>query len=260
MYIVAVLLYIGLLIWWAIATATGVEWNVEIWADSYQLMAIFGAIFGLWSAVHWGGRKSAMGRAIMAFSVGLLLQSFGQTVYGYYAVFGGIEVPYPSIGDIGFFGSIPCYIYGTAMLSRVVGARVSMKRYSEKISAVLIPTALLLLSYVMFLRGYDFAEVPLLMGFLDFGYPLGQAIYVSLAILVYFLSKKSLGGIMKRPLQVLMGGLLVQYIADYMFLYQSSRDTWYVGGINDLSYLTAYFVMTIALICIYKAFESIKSA
>jgi hypothetical protein len=200
-----------------------------------------------------------MGRSILAFSVGLLLQSFGQSVYAYYALFGGVEVPYPSLGDVGFFGSIPCYIYGTYLLGRVTGVRVSMKRYTEKLSAIILPLVLLLSSYAMFLRGYDFSEVSLLTGVLDFGYPLGQALYVSLAILILILSKKSLGGLMKKPLQFLLLALFVQYAADYMFLYQISRDTWFAGGMNDVVYLLAYFIMTIALIRIYKAFESIKS-
>lgn len=259
MYKYASAVCISLLVWWGVATVTQSALGLELWVDSYQIMSWYGAIFGFWSAAHWGGRKSVMGRSILAFSVGLLLQSFGQSVYAYYALFGGVEVPYPSIGDIGFFGSIPCYIYGTYLLGRVTGARISMKKYSEKISAIMFPFVLLVCSYAMFLRGYDTTDVPILTVFLDFGYPLGQAIYVSLAILIFFLSKKTLGGLMRKPLQFLLLALIVQYVADYMFLYLQSRGIWIAGGLNDVVYLLAYFVMTIALIRTYKAFASIQS-
>lgn len=259
MYKYVVGLFSLLIVWWGVATLTQSELGLELWVDSYQIMSWVGAVFGFWSAIHWGGRKSVMGRAILAFSVGLLLQAFGQSVYAYYALFGGIEVPYPSLGDLGFFGSIPCYIYGTIMLGRVTGTRVSLKRYSEKISAIILPAVLLICSYVMFLRGYEFVDVPWLTALLDFGYPLGQAVYVSLAVLILIFSKKSLGGLMRKPLQFLLLALVVQYAADYMFLYQISRETWFAGGLNDVVYLLAYCIMTIALIRIYRAFESIKS-
>jgi hypothetical protein len=259
MYKYVFALYAILMAWWGIATAMESPLGVELWVDSYQIMSWVGAIFGFWSAAHWGGKNSVMGRSILAFSIGLLLQSFGQSVYAYYALFGGIEVPYPSLGDLGFFGSIPCYIYGTYLLGRITGVRISLKRYREKVSAVIIPTVLLVSSYSMFLREYDMASVSLLTTILDFGYPLGQAIYVSFAILILILSKKTLGGLMKNPLQFLLFALVVQYAADYMFLYQISRGSWIAGGLNDVVYLLSYVLMTVALIRIYRAFESIKS-
>src|SRR3989338_474635 len=55
-----------------------------VWAASYQIIAILGAIFGLVIAKQWGGFKSALGRSILLFSTGLLLQSFGQSVFSFY--------------------------------------------------------------------------------------------------------------------------------------------------------------------------------
>lgn len=114
-------------------------------------------------------------------------------------------------------------------------------------------------SYLFFLQGYEFDWSNKLKIFLDFGYPFGQAIYVSIAMLAFFFSRNFLGGVMKRPLWILMFALIFQYCADFMFLYQSNTDTWYVGGINDYLYFVSYFLMTLALIYIGSTFYKIKT-
>lgn len=52
-----------------------------------------------------------------------------------------------------------------------------------------------------------------------------------------------------RPviLSVLLAFIL-QYIADFSFLYQTSRGTWETGGVNELMYLISYFAATLALL------------
>jgi hypothetical protein len=90
--------------------------------------------------------------------------------------------------------------------------------------------------------------------FLDFGYPLGQAIYVSLALLTYLLSTKTLGGIMKNKVLLILFALAVQYAADYNFLYQAYAETWSVSGYGDVIYLFAYFLMAVGLLQLKATF------
>jgi hypothetical protein len=77
---------------------------------------------------------------------------------------------------------------------------------------------------------------------------MGQAVYIALALAAWIVSKRYLGGIMKSVITFLIFALCLQYMADFTFLYQVSRETWQTGGINELMYLVSYFVMTIALI------------
>ncbi len=238
--------------------SNGSDINVQIWAASYQIIAWVGAIVGLIFAKSWGGRKSVIGRAALAFAFGLLLQSFGQCVFSYY-FYTGLEAPYPSLADLGFFGSIPFYIYGICMLAKASGAHVSMKAWSNKMIAFIIPLAVLALSYIEFLREYEFDFSHPIRIFLDFGYPLGQAVYLSIAVLAYFLSRKMLGGIMRRVIMFFIIALVAQYIADYIFLYQSSRGTFVGGGTSDFVYFIAYFVMAVSLIKLRVTFDAIKN-
>ena len=84
--------------------------------------------------------------------------------------------------------------------------------------------------------------------FLDFGYPIGQAVYVSIAILAFILSKDVLGGIMRGPIIFVIYALVIQYLADSNFLFQVINSTWINGGYGDFLYTLAYFLMAISLI------------
>jgi hypothetical protein len=251
---VAVLLFILLSIFW-LTLQTPIYENITLFQHSvakffgaiYGIMALWGAIWGFSIARHWGGFKSLIGRAMLMFSIGLLLQEFGQATLSYIDYVLHIQGAYPSIGDVGFFGSIPFYIYGVFLLAQASGVQFKLKSIESKIQAVIIPLVILVIGYYLFLRGYTFDWSNPLKIFLDFGYPLGQAIYVSIAILTYLLSKGVLGGIMKSKVFFILIALVVQFFSDYIFLYQSIQGTWAVGGINDYMYLCAYFIMTLSL-------------
>ncbi|MCR4263194.1 MAG: hypothetical protein NUV98_00560 [Candidatus Roizmanbacteria bacterium] len=226
----------------------------------YGIVALFGAVAGLYISSKWGGIQSIFGRSIFFLSLGLLFQELGQLAYSFYVVFLHVEVPYPSIGDIGYFGSIPFYIYGTVLLAHASGVRINVKAFKNRPLALLIPLAMLGTSYFFFLSDYEIDWSFPLVTLLDFGYPLGQAVYVSLAFLTYLLSQNVLGGVMKNKVFFILLALFAQYIADWTFLYQASREIWYAGGINDYMYLIAYFLMTIGLIQLNTVVDGVRNS
>src|SRR3989338_3485535 len=243
----SILLFIGLSIWWTTIYLRGLTEGVEnnIYTLSYPLLSILGGIIGIISAKKWGGLKSVFGKSIYFFSFGLLAQFLGQLLYAYYIYIEGIEVPYPSLGDVGYFGSVIFYIFAVFMLGKVIAVRMNLQNIEGKLQAFLLPLIVLVASYLFFLQGYVFDWSQPIQVILDFGYPLGEALYVSLAIVVLLLSRNTLGGLMKNPIRFLIVALFVQYFCDFMFLYQSSRGTWYVGGANDFLYSVSYFLMTL---------------
>jgi hypothetical protein len=239
--------------WWLFLFLTGnlTEHNKNLWAASYGLICLCGAYRGFVHSRWWGGFKSVLGRALFVLSLGLLAQEFGQLIFSFYNIFLGIEVPYPSIADVGYFGSIPLYIAGIILLGRVVGAKYSLYKMKNVLQLVVIPAALLLASYYLFLRDYQFDFTDPLKVFLDFGYPLGQAVYISIAILIFSLSRNVVGGIMREKVLLLLLGFVFQYVADSNFLFQSVNGTWVSGYYGDVLYFVAYFVMTLGLISFF---------
>lgn len=247
---ISVALFVIFSVWWVVlyfVFSAELAQQDLYWAAVYQLLAWWGGIYGLISARMWGSFKSLMGRGIIFFSIGLLLQAFGQVTFSYYTTLLHIDIPYPSIADVGYFGSILFYVLGIASVAKISGVGVRLKETKAQLLALIVSLALLVFSYTLFLRGYEFDWSSPLKIFLDFGYPLGEALYVAIALLALILSRNILGGVMKTPLTFLITALIVQYFADFNFLYQAYNNTWINGGYGDFLYTLAYFLMAVSL-------------
>jgi hypothetical protein len=245
-------------LWFSYANITGSASQRELFSDTYWVLPLIGAIFGLGVSRKWGGFKSTFGKSISFFSLGLFAQCFGQIVSSVYARVLQVEIPYPSLGDVGYLGGTVLYIIGTYYLAKTIGVKFSLKKFSNKILAFVLPLILLSISYYIFLSGheYDFSQ-PLTV-FLDFGYPLGHAMYLSLALLALLLSRKVLGGVMQSKVLWVLGALFMQYIADFTFLYRYSRELYVAGSITDGLYLVSYLIMSLALLNLATAYRQIQ--
>lgn len=257
----AFLIFLLLSVWWVsinLHFLTPDNFAYDLFSDVYGVMALWGGLWGLRTAKQWGGVHSVMGRMLLAFSVGLLCQVFGQVVYSFYFYYLHVDNPYPSIGDIGFYATIPAYIYGVIQVGKVAGVHWSVDAFKKNPVVIVLPLLLLFATYKLFLEGYEFDWSAPLTVFLDLVNPLGQAIYISMAFLVFILSQDKLGGIMRSNVLLLLGALLAQYLADFIFLYKTSREAWVSGGISEYLYLVAYFIMTIGVIKLSLIFRSLK--
>jgi hypothetical protein len=250
-FIALVGLFVFFSAWWAFLHATG---NADsgmsrFFGATYGLVALVGGIYGLSVARGWGFFKSYFGKAIIFLSLGLVLQEFGQLAFSYYNIVREVAIPYPSIADFGFFGAIPLYIAGAYNLMQGLGVGTILKKDPLKLLVgIAVALAILGACYWFFLKGYDSTEKNILTIFLDFGYPLGQVIYVSLALVILLSLGRMLGGVMKKPVLLLLAAFLLQYAADFNFLYQTIQGTWTVSGYGDYLYLVAYFAMGLSLI------------
>lgn len=257
----AVILYVLLILWQIldpIILGQGHKRQLGDFASIYFLIAIWGSIWGVVVSRKWGGLKSVMGKATLMFSLGLFAQAFGECVYAYYTFYLNVGIPYPSFGDIGYFGSIPLYILGVFFLAQASGVKIKLKSFGHQLQAIFIPVMALIIAYFLFLQGYEFDWSNPIKIFLDFGYPFGQAIYVSLALLTYLLTRGILSGIMKSKILFILLALCVQFLSDYNFLYQVSRGTWVTGGFGNFLYLSAFFLMTLGLLQLKTAFEAFR--
>lgn len=258
--ILLTVVFLAYVAWWAsfqsIVQDQGV--SVQRFGATYGVVALIGAVVGFVAARRWGGFKTVMGRALMFYALGLLAQEAGQIIYTYYIYGAKIQIPYPSWGDLAYFGSVLLYIYATVLLAKAVGVRFSLKRKMYKLVTFLVFAAILTTSYWVFLHNHQYDTSHPLTVFLDFGYPMGQAIYISLAVTAYLLSRRMLGGVMRAGILIVILALFIQYIADFTFLYQSSRGTWLTGRWNDLTYLIAYFVLASAMVKFLLTYKNLR--
>ena len=235
------------------------EKSYVLLSEVYGVVALVGGLVGLAFSKSLGGFKSYFGKAVIFMSLGLLLQEFGQLAFSYMNSIAHVEVPYPSYPDIGFFGSIPVYILGAYYLAKGLGVWPIIKKSPLKlIASIVLSAAIVATSYWLFLKGYQTAGAAKTAVFFDFGYPLGQAIYVSIALTILLSVQGLLGGKMKKPILLLLFAFLVQYLADSNFLYQTIHETWGPAGYGDYIYLLAYFLMGMAVIAICAPINSLR--
>lgn len=261
-YLVAVI-FVVISAWWVALQVIdpSSDFPRYVWAGSYGVMALVGGVYGLFSAKRWGSFKSSLGKAIIYLAIGLLLAEFGQLIFSYYNVFKKVSVPYPSVADIGFFGNMFFYTLGGFALMKVLGVKIFFKKGKLKlIIGVVLPLVLLAMTFMLFLKGYDFTDVPKLQVFLDLGYPIGDAIYVSTALVSLLLVSGVIGGLLRKPLILLLLAFVIQYAADFNFLYQNHHLTWTNGGYGDYLYFVAYSMMTVALITLSNSFQKLHAA
>ncbi|MBI2410744.1 MAG: hypothetical protein HYV32_02545 [Candidatus Kerfeldbacteria bacterium] len=235
-------------IWWLFPPFFTIPRSEMVWGVFYQLVALFGGVCGLNIVYSWKGENHLLRRAVFAFSVGLLLQNLGQTLFSVYIIVWHIPVPYPSLPDIGYFGSIPFYIYGVMQLMRGSGIVDVMKTPVEKFQMGTVLLVMYVLSYRFFLHGYHIDLAHPFKLFFDLGYPLGQATYVGLALILWIFSKNIKDSAVFAQLQLFLVALVVQYFADFNFLFQVNRGAWIAHGFGDMLYLSAYFLMCIAIL------------
>ena len=218
------------------------------WGNFYCLMAVWGVWFGFKALQRWGGTKERIGKSILLFVLGLLFQIFGQIIFGIYINFFGIEVPYPSFADIAYFGSVILYILAAIQLGKGFGISYDFKKIQGKAWLITIFISLSILGVLALGGDYAIDQQHLGQTILDFAYPLGEALFVTLVIL---LLRTHAGN--QNILRIKIGlpilyALVAQYAADSVFAYQASQGLWRDGVASELIYLSAYFLMTSALI------------
>lgn len=242
--------YIALLIWWVYIFSTGQRDGFQnyLFGAAYAIIALIGGLIGISVSRHWGAWRSTVGRGIIFLSAGLLAFAFGQFAWSYYNIILQVEVPYPSVADIGYVGTIPLYFLGMIFFAKAAGAKFALRIWTGKLQAIIVPLIVLLFSYWIFLRDYEFDFDQPVKIFIDFGYPLGQALTISIGILAFTLSRNFLGGLMKGKIRLLIFALTFQYVTDFSFLFQASRGAYYNGGPIDFMYATSFLIMSLGLI------------
>ena len=99
-----VIVYVAALVWWLAMLITGSRDALA--NNSYGLILglipVLGGLQGLYLAKQWGGFGSAVGKALWLLSLGLVFWGLGTWIFsGYYNLYSDVEVPYPSIADVG---------------------------------------------------------------------------------------------------------------------------------------------------------------
>ncbi len=219
----------------------------KFWGIGINFIPLFGGVFGLFTARHWGGFKSTVGKALSYLSLGLLSWSGGNWIWSYYNFFLNNNIPYPSLSDVGYILAVPLWMIGMFYLAKATGVKYGLKKKTEKIYAFILPIVSVVVSYyllVVVARGGSISSGGgLIKIFFDFAYPLGDVMIITIAFLIFGLSLRYLGGRNKLPVLITIFGFVLMFFADFSFSYETTLGTYYDGDPINLLFITALFTI-----------------
>jgi hypothetical protein len=229
------------------------ETEANYWYQfAFGLIPLVGGILGIVKAKAWGFFRSFVGRAIFFLSAGLTSWGIGQMFWSvYYNLILRVEIPYPSLADVGYILAIPLWALGIVNLSKATGARFSVKHLRGQILLLTIPIGAIILSYYLLFVLARGGSIPVdgdgVKLFFDFAYPLGDLVILTLSLLVYGLSFTYLGGKYKIPIICIIFGFIIMYLADFSFSFVTTNMTYYNGHWVDILFPTAMVFMAIGI-------------
>ena len=245
-------IFVMLLFWMGMYASNLKELAInKYWGVGINFIPLFGGVFGLMTAGHWGSFKSIVGRALIFMSLGLISWSIGNWIWSYYNFVEEVNVPYPSLADIAYIAALPLWMVGMFYLSQATGVKYGLKKKVGKLYLFIVPILSIALSYyllVIVARGGAITQGgDLLKIFFDFAYPVGDAVIVTIALLVYGLSLKYLGGRYKWPVVSILVGFVLMFFADFSFSYETTLGTYYDGDPFNLLFISALFAISFGL-------------
>lgn len=220
------------------------------------IIPILGGYFGIKKAKSWGGFKSTLGKGMIFVSLGTLSWGLAMIVWNYYLFIKGVEIPYPSLADLFFVSIWALWTYGMYNIGKVSGAKYGLKETWGKIAALIESLVVVIVSYYLLFvvarQGIFDLGGGIIQTTLGFLYPLGDIVILMTAMSVYLLSKKFLGGKFKNPILLLLLCFVLNYIADFMFVFTTSGEnpTYFNGHIVDILYTTIMFMASLGILLI----------
>lgn len=220
----------------------------NFYSNTYGIIPLLGGVYGLVMASRWNGFRSTVGKAVIFLSLGLVTWGLGMVIWLYFNIILGVEIPYPSLADAAFIISWPLWTVGAAYLSIATGVRFGLEGLRGKIGLVIVPFAIIAFSYYFLvilarqgvLSTYDSSVKT----FFDLAYPIGDIVVLTIALLVFGLSYKYLGGIFKAAIYLILAAFIVNYFADFTFSYTTTIGTYYNGSLADVLFVTSMTLLS----------------
>lgn len=228
-----------------------------IYSFSNGFLATVIGVMGLLISRSWGGTKSAVGRAVLFISLGTTSWGLGTLIWSFYNFVLHQDVPYPSLADVGYSLAVPLWMIGVFYLSKATGVKFSLRKLRGRVLVIILPIIAAIFSYYFLFviaRGSSIEiKGGLLKIFLDFYYPIGDWIILTVAFLIFGLSLHYLGGRFRWPVMIILLGFVFMFISDFLFSYTTTVGSYFNGHLVDLLFTVAIFVISFGVSGLYIA-------
>src|ERR1700736_5072931 len=230
----------------------------------------FCAFFAAWLLFHWGGtavtqrfdniaetlapflaaavcgiaawrhqRRTRIAWALIGASA--LSWGLGQSVWSYYELVKGQQVPFPSLADLGYLGAVPLAVAGVLCFPSAPNRATSLLR--TIVDALLIAGSLFIISWATVLGTvYRAGSGGLVAKLIGLAYPAGDIVIATIVVIVA--SRASRAG--RLPFLLLAGGLIANLLSDSAFAYLTTTNTYGTGNPTDTGWAAGYLLIAIA--------------
>jgi signal transduction histidine kinase len=239
------------------------------WRRAYAVVAVlFMAVFVAWRRGHWLGEEATRAfidlsstaaplaaAAIAAWraqalpaerrlawrllGAGCLAWGLGNIAWTYHELVLKVEVPFPSLADVGYVLLIP--FAAAALLSMVVGTTAPTARLRTLVDGLFIAGSLLFIARALLRPLWTFAgqQDGLLAQALALAYPLGDVMLLALLVVV----ATRVPAAYSRTLLLLGAALACLTVADVGYWYLTALGTYETGSWADGGWVAAFLLV-----------------
>ncbi len=190
-------------------------------------------------ACGWAGRRASAGRAgwaLLAASSGAW--AVGEALWSYYDLIRGIQVPFPSLADVGFLSAVPLACAGLLLFPG--SHRRAAYRVQNLLDACIIATALLFASWATVLGPlYRSHQGDALKQVISLAYPASDVVMVSLVVILI----SRAGQRAWMSLGLVMAGVVAFAVADSSFSYLTEVNNYGNGNVLDTGWVAGYLLI-----------------
>jgi hypothetical protein len=203
--------------------------------DVGELVAALAAVIAcLLAAAHVPSRPARwvfLGASAFAWAA-------GEAVWTYYDLIRGVQVPFPSLADIGFLSAVPLAVTGLLLFPST--PRRAADRVQGILDGCIIAGSMLFASWVTVLGPLDRTHHgSVLKQTLSLAYPASDVVMVSLVIILFARAGKQGRG----SLVLVMAGLIAFAVADSAFSYLTEVNSYGIGSFLDTGWVAGYLLI-----------------
>jgi diguanylate cyclase (GGDEF)-like protein/PAS domain S-box-containing protein len=230
----------------------------------------FSLFFAAWLYFHWGGtvatrrfdnigetltaliaaaacgisawrhqRRTRIAWALIGASA--LSWGLGQSVWSYFELVKGQQVPFPSFADLGYLGAVPLAAAGVLCFPSAPNRATSLLR--TILDALLIGGSLFIISWATVLGTvYRAGSGGLLAQLISLAYPTSDIVIATIVLIVGSRAPRA----NRLPFVLLAGGLIANLLADSAFAYLTTTSTYGTGTPTDTGWAAGYLLIAIA--------------
>jgi len=223
-----------LFLFWVLFTLGGARVSDGVDDVGEFVAALFAAVVCVVAA-----RRSESGRAGWAFMAAASGSwALGEAVWTYYDLIKAVQVPFPSLADLGFLSAVPLMCAGLCLFP-TFSPRVT-HRVEGLLDGCIIALALLFASWATILGPmYRSNHGSLLKDVLSLAYPVGDVIMLSLVIILIART----GQHTRLRLSLVMMGIVAFAVADSSFAYLTQTNQYGNGTVLDTGWVAGFVLI-----------------